>query len=404
MRVLPMPLSDTAIRNAKALDKPVKLTDSQGLFLLVKPSTAKEGKPGKWWRFRYRFDGKEKMLSLGTYPDVSLKEAREKRDEARKLLSQGVDPSARRKAVDEFQATDHSFENVAREWFKLKSPEWADSHAKRIIARLEKFAFPWIGVTACQDLTAPEILSVLRRVESRGAIETAHRILQSCSQILRYAVITGRADRDVSVDLHGALATPKVKHFPALLEKDKVAGLLRAIDSYTGGVIVTSALKLAPMLFVRPGELRQMEWKDVDLEAAQWRFIASKTKEPHIVPLATQALAILQEIKPITGRGRYVFPSSRVKDGSRPMSEVALLAALRRMGIEKDEQTVHGFRALARTVLDEDLGYRVDLIEQQLAHTVKDPLGRAYNRTKHLTERIKMMQDWANYLEKIKNS
>jgi len=397
-----MPLSDIAVRNAKALDKPVKLTDSQGLFLLVKPSTAKDGKPGKWWRFRYRFAGKEKMLSLGVYPEVSLKEAREKRDEARKLLSQGVDPSARRKAVEEFQATDSSFETVTREWFDIKSAEWAPNHTKRVVARFESYIFPWIGSKPCQDVTAPEILAALRRVEARGAVETAHRILQVCSQVLRYAVVTGRADRDVAADLQGALSSPKVKHFPALLEKGKVAGLLRAIDEYTGSIIVSSALRLAPMLFVRPGELRQMEWKDVDLEAAQWRFVVSKTNTPHIVPLATQALAILNDIKPVTGRGRYVFPSARVRDGSRPMSDVALLAALRRMGIDKDEQTVHGFRALARTVLDEELGYRVDFIEQQLAHTVKDPLGRAYNRTKHIAERTKMMQDWADYLENIK--
>lgn len=397
-----MPLSDIAVRNAKALDKPVKLTDSQGLFLLVKPSTAEGGKPGKWWRFRYRFDGKEKMLSLGVYPEVSLKEAREKRDEARKLLSQGVDPSARRKAVDEFQSTDSSFETVTREWFGIKCAEWAPNHAKRVVARFESYVFPWIGSKPCQSVTAPEILATLRRVEARGAVETAHRILQVCGQVLRYAVVTGRADRDVSADLQGALSSPKVKHFPALLEKDKVAGLLRAIDEYTGSIVVSSALKLAPMLFVRPGELRQMEWADVDLEAAQWRFVASKTNTPHIVPLATQALTVLNEIQPVTGRGRYVFPSARVRDGSRPMSDVALLAALRRMGIDKDEQTVHGFRALARTVLDEELGYRVDIIEQQLAHTVKDPLGRAYNRTKHLAERTKMMQEWADYLEKLR--
>lgn len=393
-----MPLTDATIRNAKPGEKPIKLFDERGLYLEVSPTG------GKWWRLKYRFDGKEKRLSLGVYPDVSLRDARERRDATRKLLADGIDPSENRKAMKAAQAdrAANSFEVVAREWFSKQAPTWAAKHGDRIIRRLERDIFPWLGGRPVADINAPELLITLRRIEARGAIETAHRALQNCGQIFRYAVATGRAERDPSGDLKGALPPAKGGHFAALTEPEQAAELLRAIDTYQGTFPVQCALKLAPLVFVRPGELRQAEWEHIDLDAAEWRYTVTKTGTAHIVPLATQAVAILRELHPLTRHGRYVFPSARTPNGSRPMSEVALLAALRRMGFSKEEATVHGFRALARTVLDEVLGFRPDYIEHQLAHAVRDPNGRAYNRTAHLPERRKMMQAWADYLDGLK--
>lgn len=405
-----MPLTDTAIRNAKPGAKPAKLFDGRGLFLLVTPAG------GKWWRFRYKFDGKEKLLSLGIYPDVPLasrrvkdktlkiKGARELRDEARELLAQGIDPGENRKAqkAARQERAANSFEVVAREWYGKHAPNWAEHHGDRIIRRFERDVFPWIGGRPASDVTAPELLAVVRRIESRGALETAHRALGNCGQVFRYAVATGRAERDPTGDLRGALPPVKGEHFAAVTEPGQVAELLRALDGYQGTLTVSCALRLAPLVFVRPGELRQAEWAHIDLEAAEWRYTVTKTGTAHIVPLATQAVAILREIHALTGRGRYVFPSARTPNGSRPMSDVALLAAMRRMGFSKDEATVHGFRAMARTILDEVMGFRPDFIEHQLAHAVKDPNGRAYNRTAHLAERKKMMQAWADYLDKLK--
>jgi integrase len=391
-----MSLSDTAIKNAKPSAKAVKLSDEKGLFLLLSPAG------GKWWRLKYRFGGKEKLLSLGTYPEVSLKEAREKRDEARKLLAADIDPSENRKAVKaaKVERGANSFEVVTREWFAKHAPNWAASNADKIIKRLENDAFPWIGGRPIADITPPELLAVLRRIESRGALESAHRIRGYCGQIFRYAVATGRADRDPSADLRGALPPASGKHLAAVTEPKQAAELLRKLDSYEGTLIVQCALKLAPLVFVRPGELRQMEWGDVDLEAAEWRYIVTKTNTQHIVPLAKQAVAILRELHPLTGAGRYVFPGARTN--GRPMSDNAVLAAMRVLGIPKEEMSGHGFRAMARTILDEVLGVRTDFIEHQLAHAVRDPNGRAYNRTAHLAERKKMMQQWADYLDNIK--
>ncbi len=389
------PLTDSAIRSAKSADKPYKLTDEKGLYLIVAPSG------GKWWRLDYRFGGKRKTLSMGTYPETSLREARDKRDESRKRLANGVDPGALRKADKEAQA--QSFEGVAREWHGKQAALWATKHAEKVLARMERNLFPWLGARPVSEITAPELLSALRRIEGRGAGETAHRALQNCGQVFRYAIATGRAERDPSADLKGALAPIKGKHFAAITDPREIAGLLLAIEAYRGSVVVQCALRLAPLVFVRPGELRQAEWTHIDLEAAEWRYTITKTQTPHIVPLARQALAVLRELFPLTGHGRYVFPSARTRDGSRPLSDVALLAALRRMGFEKDEATVHGFRALARTVLDEVLGFRADFIEHQLGHAVKDPNGRAYNRTAYLAERRRMMQEWADYLDRLKN-
>lgn len=387
-----MPLSDAKVRAAKPADKPYKLADERGLHLLVKPTGS------RLWRFRYHIDGKEKMLSLGIYPDIGLREARDRRDEARRQVAQGIDPSAVRQATK--QARINTFEAVAREWHAKHSAGWVGAHAAKILRRFERDIFPWIGARPVGEVSAPELLATIRRIEARGALETAHRTLQTCGQVFRYAIATGRADRDTAADLRGALPPARAEHFSAMTEPAKVAGLLRAIDGYQGTFIVRCALQLAPLVFVRPGELRTARWADIDLDAATWNFAASKTGAAHVVPLARQAVAILRELHPLTGRGAFVFPSVRGAD--RPMSGNSTLAALRRMGIDANEMTAHGFRAMARTILDEVLGYRPDWIEQQLAHAVRDPLGRAYNRTAYLEGRRQMMQAWADYLDRLK--
>lgn len=394
-----MPLTDTAIRNAKPAEKARKLFDGGGLYLEVAPSG------GKWWRLKYRFAGKEKRLSLGVYPDVSLKDARDRRDEARKLLANEIDPSENRKAkrAAKVERATNSFEVVAREWFTKHEPNWSANHANRIIRRLERDIFPWVGGKAIADITAAQLLEAIRRIEQRGALETAHRALANCGQVFRYAVATGRADRDPSGDLRGALPPVKSKkHFAAVTEPKQVAEILRALDGYEGTLPVRCALRLAPLVFVRPGELRHAQWEDIDLDNAEWRYTVTKTKTQHIVPLSGQAIEILKELNPLTGHGRYAFPSARNPRGDKPMSDNAILAAMRRMGISKNEMSGHGFRAMARTILDEVLGFRPDFIEHQLAHAVRDPNGRAYNRTAHLPERRKMMQEWADYLDRLK--
>lgn len=391
-----MPLTDTSIRNAKPGAKPIKLFDERGLFLIVTPTG------GKWWRFRFMFDGKEKLLSLGVYPDVSLKDARERRDEARKLVANGVNPSENRK-IQKSARTDlvaNSFEVIAREWFAKFASTWASNHGDRIIRRFERDIFPWIGGRPIAEITAPELLAVVRRIENRGALETAHRALGNCGQVFRYAVATGRAERDPTGDLRGALPPVKGTHFAATTEPKRFAEILRAMEGYEGTLTVCCALRLAPLVFVRPGELRNAQWADINFDAAEWRYTVTKTNTPHIVPLAQQAIEILKELQPLTGNSRFIFPSAR--SHIRPMSDNAILAALRRLGIDKEEMSGHGFRAVARTILDEVLGVRPDFIEHQLAHAVRDPNGRAYNRTAHLPERRKMMQQWADYLDKLK--
>lgn len=391
-----MSLTDTAIRNAKPGTKPIKLFDERGLFLLVTPNG------GKWWRFRFMFDGKEKLLSLGVYPDVSLKDARERRDEARKLVANGVNPSENRKIQKSARADRiaNSFEVIAREWFAKYSATWAKNHGDRIVRRFERDIFPWIGGRPIAEINAPQLLEVVRRIENRGALETAHRALSNCGQVFRYAIATGRAERDPSGDLRGALPPVKETHFAATTEPKRFAEILRAMDGYEGTLTVRCALRLAPLVFVRPGELRNAQWADIDFEAEEWRYTVTKTNTPHIVPLSHQAIEILRELHPLTGNSCFVFPSAR--SSSRPMSDNAILAALRRLGIDKEEMSGHGFRAVARTILDEVLGVRPDFIEHQLAHAVRDPNGRAYNRTAHLSERRKMMQQWADYLDKLK--
>jgi len=393
-----MPLTDTAIKNAKPSDKTTRLFDGGGLYLEISPAG------GKWWRLKYRYDGKEKRLSLGIYPDVSLKDARQRRDDARKLLANDIDPGENRKAIKAAK-TDraaNSFEVIAREWFAKNSASWTENHGSRIIRRLERDIFPWVGGRPIAEIKAKELLATLRRIEERGAVETAHRALQNCGQVFRYAIATGRAERDPSPDLKGALPPVKQSHHAAITDPKAIAELLRAMDSYQGHFVTKSALRLAPLFFVRPGELRKAEWVEIDLDKAEWNIPAERMKmrEPHLVPLCTQAVEILRDLHALTGGGRYLFPGARTN--GRPMSDNAVLAALRRMGFAKDEMSGHGFRAMARTILDEVLQVRPDFIEHQLAHAVRDPNGRAYNRTAHLTERKKMMQQWADYLDKLK--
>ena len=393
-----MTLTDVTIRKAKPAGKTQRLFDGGGLYLEVSPAG------GKWWRLKYRFGGKEKRLSLGTYPDTSLADARERRDAARKLLAAGADPGEQRKAAKAAgdERTANSFEVVAREWHAKQSATWVDLHASRIMLRLQNDVFPWLGSRPIADVTAKDLLATVNRIVDRGAVESAHRVLQNCGQVLRYAIATGRAERNPVADLRGALPPVKQTHLAAIIEPGAIGGLLRAMDAYNGSLVTKCALRLAPLVFVRPGELRQAEWAEFDLDGAQWNIPAEKMKmrEPHLVPLSPQAVAILRELHALTGRGRYVFPSAR--SPQRPMSNNAVLSALRRMGYATDEMSGHGFRAMARTVLDEVLHFRPDYIEHQLAHAVKDPNGRAYNRTAHLAERRKMMAGWADYLDTLK--
>lgn len=392
-------LTDTAVRRMKPTDKPFRMFDGGGLYLEVSPAG------GKLWRQKYRFLGKEKRLSHGTYPDVTLAEARQRRDAARKLLAAGVDPGEHRKAERSAteERTGNSFEVIAREWFGKQRSTWSAGHAEKILLRLENDVFPWLGKRPIADITAKDLLTTINRIVDRGAVESAHRALQNCGQVFRYAIVTGRADRNPATDLRGALPAVKPKHRAALMDPAAIGGLLRAMDSYSGSLVTKSALRLAPLVFVRPGELRHAEWSEIDFEDQLWNIPGEKMKmgEPHIVPLADQAVAILREVEPLTGRSRYVFPGAR--SPKRPMSNNAVLAALRRMGFGTDEMSGHGFRAIARTILDETLHFRPDYIEHQLAHAVRDPNGRAYNRTAHLAERRKMMQAWADYLDALKD-
>jgi integrase len=389
-----MPLSDTSIRNAKPSDKPRKLADGGGLYIEVAPSG------GKWWRFKYRFEGKEKRLSLGIYPDVGLKDAREKHAEARKLLAAGVDPSANKKATKAAQGerSANSFEVVAREWFGKHAPNWKENHSSKIIRRLEVDIFPWLGSTPVGEIAAPDLLAAVRRIESRGALETAHRALANCGQVFRYAIATGRAQRDTAADLRGALPPVKEKHHASITDPKAIGELLRDIEGYQGAFVTRSALRLAPLVFLRPGELRKAEWLEIDLDKAEWRIPADRMKmnAVHIVPLSSQAVAILRELHPLTGAGLYVFTGARTT--TRPMSENAILGALRRMNYTTDEMTGHGFRSMASTLLNEQ-GFNRDAIERQLAHAERDGVRAAYNYAEYLPDRKRMMQHWADYLE-----
>lgn len=391
-----MPLTDTAIRNAKPGEKPYPIRDEKSLYLIINPSGS------KWWRWDYRFAGKRKTLSMGVYPDVGLKAARDRRDEARRLVADGIDPGENRKIQKAalLERAENSFEVVAREWYAKFSPNWAASHSSKIIRRFEREVFPWLGGRPIAEINAPELLRTIKRIESRGILETAHRTLQNCGQVFRYAVAHGLCERDPSGDLRGALPPVKGRHFAAIVDPDGVAKLLRSFDDFNGSFIVLCALKLAPLLFVRPGELRQAEWAQIDLEAGEWRYTVTKTDTAHLVPLASQAVAILRELQPLTGHRRYVFAG---RNPQQPMSENTVNSALRRLGYDTQKDiTGHGFRAMARTILHEELHFEPAVIEHQLAHSVPDALGTAYNRTKFLKERKVMMQVWADYLDKLR--
>ncbi len=386
-------LTETKIKAAKPRDKAYKLTDGGGLTMLVTATGS------KLWRFRYRFRGVENMLSLGAFPEVGLALARERRDDARKLLAHDVDPSAAR--AEQKAAQSEVFEVVAREWLdKQQLAAVTIAKAKWILG---SFVYPGIGQRPINEVTAAEVLRVLRAIESQGFHETAHRARQRISQVLRYATATGRADRDVTHDLRGALTAVPTRHRAAIVDPRKVAELLRAIDGYEGQPAVTYALRLAPLLFVRPGELRAAEWTEFDVEAKEplWRIPAEKMKTglQHIVPLARQAIALLTALRPLTGYSRYLFPSLRTPD--RCLSDAAIGAALRRLGYSKEEASAHGFRTTASTLLNE-LGHNADVIERQLAHVPSDKVRSAYNRAERLAERRKMMQAWADYLDGLR--
>lgn len=392
-------LSSTVINNTKSKDKPYKLTDGKGLYLLIQPTG------GKLWRFDYRYLGKRKTLALGGYPDVSLAHARDKRDNARKLLANDppTDPGEYRKAerISKQSSGENSFEVVAREWWALHMKNKADTHKDKVIRRFELYLFPWIGSKPISDITAPQLLQVVKRIESLNKLETAHRALQTAGQVFRYAVQTGRAVRDITSDLKGALPPASIKHMAAFTEPTQIAELLRAMDSFNGTLTVQCALKLSPLVFVRPSELRQAKWKDINLEIGEWRYLVSKTKTDHLVPLSTQAIEILRTIHPVSGHGEYVFQGGH--SPLRPMSEAAINAALKRMGYDtQNDITGHGFRAMARTILHERLNIDPHIIEHQLAHRVPDTLGAAYNRTKFIEQRKIMMQQWADFLDNLK--
>lgn len=391
-----MPLTDMKARNAKPSAKPYRLTDGLGMYLEVLPAG------GKYWRLKYRFGGKEKRLALGVYPEVALAAARLGRDDARRLLRAGVDPAAARRVEKRAaiaSATD-SLEAVAREWFAKNEPTWVPSHSDRIIRRLEQDILPSLGSQPIAGIEAPDLLVALRRIEGRGAVETAHRVLQNCSQVFRYAIATGRARRDPAADLRGALAPTVERHHPTITEPKAVGQLMRAIAGYQGTPAVRCALRLAPLVFVRPGELRKAEWPEFDFEEATWRIPAARMKmrEQHLVPLSAQAIAVLRELRPAAGGGQYVFSSLRT--GKRPMSENTVNAALRRLGYSKEDMTGHGFRSMASTLLNEQ-GWNRDAIERQLAHAERDNIRGAYNFAEYLPERRKMMQAWADYLDTL---
>ncbi len=389
-------LTPSGVRNAKPQATAYKLADGRGMYLLVKPNGS------KWWRLDYRRPGTKKRntLSLGTYPDVSLKQARERREEARRQIAEGIDPGDLRKA--EALSGAETFEAIAREWHAKHVPTWSKAHAERLMGRLEKDVFPWIGRKPIGGLAAPDVLAVLRRIDARGARDTAHRVHQHCGQVFRYAVATGRASHDPTPALRGAIPPTRAKHHASITDPDRIGELLRALDGYQGSPITRAALQLAPLVFVRPGELRRAEWPEVDLDKAEWRIPGEKMKmgSPHIVPLSTQAVAVLRDLAPLTGTGRYLFPGLRTR--SRPMSENTVNAALRRLGFDRDTMTGHGFRSMASTLLNEQ-GWHRDAIERQLAHAERDAVRAAYNYAEHLPERRKMMQAWADYLDSLRD-
>ena len=391
-------LTATGVQQAKGKAKPVKLPDGGGMYLLINPNGS------KYWRYNYRYAGKRKTLALGVYPDTSLAEARKLHQAARENLAKEIDPAEakRLERITRHLASADSFEAVATEWYEAKLKDKSDSYRDRTRRLLKNDLYPSLGHRPISQITPPELLMVLRKVEARGAVDMAHRAKQTAGQVFRYAVATGRAERDPSGDLKGALKSRTKKHYAAITDPVQVGKLLLAMDAFEGTPTVKAALKLSALLFQRPGEIRAMEWAEVNWDEERWEIPAEKMKmgEPHIVPLCSQALEQLKELHRLTGRGRYVFPGAR--GASRCLSENAVRVALRTMGYDNNTMTPHGFRAMARTIMDEVLNFRVDWIEHQLAHAVKDANGRAYNRTAHLPQRREMMQSWADYLDNLK--
>ena len=393
-----MPLTDKEIKLLAPKEKIYKVSDSGGLYLEITPAG------GKYWRLKYRFAGKEKRLAIGVYPTITLKEARLARDSAKLELAKSIDPGAskRAKKLAVHSAAANSFEPLAREWFEVKMKDRTKDHQARTLRAMERDLFPYLGSRPAAEITPTELLHVLRKIEARGTIETAYRVKQTASAVFRYGVATGRCERDPSTDLKGALSTHKTKHLASITDPVEVGKLMLAIDGYDGTPAVKAALQCSALWFCRPGEVRKLEWSQVNWNESRLEFTAEKTGIDHIVPLSQQSISILKQLEPITDRSRYVFPSAR--GASRPMSENGVRTALRIIGYTNEQMTPHGFRAMARTLLDEILGYPPHIIEQQLAHAVKDAMGRAYNRTQHLEQRRKMMQDWADYLDKLKIS
>lgn len=390
-------LTDIKIKNAKPKVKPYKLAAGRGLHLLVKTDGSKH------WQFRFRFDGKENTIAVGRYPEVSLVSAEQQATGALELLANGINPSENKKAAKATKtgALANSFEVIAREWANSYFTNKSESHKERTFRRLESYLFPWLGSKPISEITAPQILEVVKRIENLNKLETAHRTLQATSQVFRYAVQTGRALRDPCVDLRGALPATVVKHMAAFTEPKEIAELLRAIDGFTGSFTVQTALRLSPLVFTRPSELRTAKWADIDLEANEWRYRVSKTNTMHLVPLSKQAAKLFADMHPLSGHGEFVFQGGH--DPKKPMSAAAINAALQRMGYDtKTEITAHGFRAMARTILHERLNIDPYIIEHQLAHKVPDALGAAYNRTKFIEQRTAMMQAWADYLDELK--
>lgn len=391
-----MPLTDTAIKNSKPKDTDYKLADEKGLYVLVK-------KAGKYFRFDYRFAGKRKTLALGVYPETSLKEAREKRDEARKLISNSLDPSMIRKAKKLELVADgvNTFKAVAIEWHEKLKSKWSASHADRKWHYLEKDVFPTFGDTSIKNITPRELLTLLEKIQARGAIDVAHRVKGLCGEVFRYGIHSDRCDRDPTQDLKGVLKPQRNKHMATITDPDKVGELLRAIDGYQGEITTLCALRLAPYVMLRPGEIRHAEWSEINFDKKQWKIPADKMKmsRAHIIPLSNQVIAILKTIEPVTGQGRYIFPSLRSKD--RPMSENTLNAALRRLGFTKEEMTSHGFRGMASTLLHEN-GFKSEVIEIQLAHAERNKVKAAYNHAEYLPERANMMNWWADYLDELR--
>lgn len=389
-------LTDTKLRTLKPRTSAYRLADANGLCIEVRPSGAKV------WRYRYRYAGKPSIITMAEYPAMGLAEARAERDRLRALVRGGGSPAhaAKVERAAKIERAETTFGAIADELLVKRAKEGLSPGSVKRERRLIEKDMAAIGGMPITDVTAPLLLGVLRKLEKRGVVETAHRARSLAGRVFRYAIATGRAQSNPANDLAGALEQPQTKHFASVTEPAKIGDLLRAMHSYRGSPVTVAALKLAPMLFVRPGELRKARWADIDLDGAEWRFTASKTGTPHIVPLSSQAREILEDLRPITRRSEFVFPG--VRSAKRPMSENTINAALRYLGFNGDTITGHGFRAMARTVLDEVLGFRPDYIEHQLAHAVRDPLGRAYNRTAHLPERRKMMQAWADYLDSLR--